>query len=127
MRRSICLALCPLSMSHRRSFRTIPSASIHAESAKFTSITIVNSSSRTLRPVQWAEGASGQPHRSQRLPAQHDSVCLPLLEEKRKGLPVSTRAPWVRIVRPERTRELFPLTLAKCPHKYQLDRATFSG
>ena len=30
----------------------------------------IASSSRTLRPVQWAEGASGQPHRSPRLPAR---------------------------------------------------------
>jgi hypothetical protein len=58
-------------MSHRRSLRTIPSASSYAESAKFTPI-------HYRKLWQWQDAsicavgrgcASGQPHRSPRLPA----------------------------------------------------------
>lgn len=89
--------LCPLSMSHRRSLRTIPSAPTYAESVKLTPI-------HYRQPWQWQDAstcASGRrckrPTSSQpTIASPHESVRLPLVEATRKGLPVTTRALRVR-------------------------------
>jgi len=84
-------------MSHRRSLRTIPSTSIYAESATLTPI-------HYGQPWRWQDASTCAVGRRCKRPTSpqptiaspHDSVRLPVSEEKRKGLPVTTGAPRVR-------------------------------
>lgn len=81
-------------MSHRRSLRTIPSASSYAESAKFSTI-------HNRQPWQWQDASTCAVGRRCKRPTSpqptiasaHDSVRLPLFEEQRKGLPVTPIRP----------------------------------